>query len=100
MQVFQTAGVPPRCGRIILPIIGCTMNKRVALTKSEIAKYRSKVHLRADRNRSWPGCIRHFMNALQAGHAELMKIADAPSFPGSAWERTTARLLPRRSISA
>ena len=34
MHVFQTAGVPPSSGRIILPTIGWTRNKRVALTNS------------------------------------------------------------------
>src|SRR5438552_13229663 len=34
MQVFQTSGVPPRRGSIILPTSGCTMNSSVALRKS------------------------------------------------------------------
>src|SRR5262249_26782611 len=38
MQVFQTAGVPPSRGRIILAMIGWTRNRRVALTKSVSAK--------------------------------------------------------------
>jgi hypothetical protein len=37
MQLFQTIGTPPRMGRIILPIIGCTMNSRNALTNSVTA---------------------------------------------------------------
>jgi hypothetical protein len=32
MQVFHTAGVPPRSGRIIFPTMGWTRNSRVALT--------------------------------------------------------------------
>jgi len=35
--VFQTAGVPPRCGRVILPTMGWTRNSSVALTKSVAA---------------------------------------------------------------
>src|SRR5262245_50580951 len=42
MQVFQTCGVPPSLGRIILPIIGCTKNSRKALTKRVPAKNSSK----------------------------------------------------------
>src|SRR5690349_7280987 len=34
MQVFHTAGVPPRSGRIILPTMGSTRNSKVALVKS------------------------------------------------------------------
>ena len=34
MHVVQTADVPPRCGKIILPTIGCTRNINMALTKS------------------------------------------------------------------
>ena len=34
MQVFHTAGVPPRRGRIIFPIMGCTRNNSVALLNS------------------------------------------------------------------
>src|SRR4030042_2426004 len=34
MQVFQTAGVPPRRGRIILAIISATRKSRPALRKS------------------------------------------------------------------
>src|SRR6266849_2372278 len=37
MQVFQTAGVPPSEGRIILAIIGSMRNSRPALTKSVMA---------------------------------------------------------------
>src|SRR5262245_57746693 len=37
MQLFHTAGVPPRSGRIILPINGCTRNRSVALRKSVTA---------------------------------------------------------------
>jgi hypothetical protein len=42
MQVFQTAGVPPSAGRIILAIIGWTRNSRVALTNSVRAKRTAK----------------------------------------------------------
>src|SRR5260370_28943992 len=38
MQVFQTAGVPPSNGRIILPISGWKKKKREALTNSVRAK--------------------------------------------------------------
>src|SRR5882724_6447349 len=42
MQVFQTAGVPPNLGRIILAIIGCTRKSNVALRKSVVAKTSGK----------------------------------------------------------
>src|SRR4029077_12949721 len=51
MHVFHTAGVPPSCGRIILPIIGCTRKRSVALTKSVRLKYTSNGHLRTDGKR-------------------------------------------------
>jgi hypothetical protein len=38
MQVFQTAGDPPRRGRIILAIIGSTMKTSAALEKTVAAK--------------------------------------------------------------
>src|SRR5262249_2711967 len=38
MHVFQTAGVPPKSGRIILPINGCTRNSSKALQKRVKAK--------------------------------------------------------------
>lgn len=40
MQVFHTAGVPPKSGKSIFATIGCTQNKSVALRKS-VAAYRS-----------------------------------------------------------
>src|SRR5579871_1691357 len=43
MQVFQTCGVPPSLGRIILPTSGWTRNRMNALTKSVTAyRYRTK----------------------------------------------------------
>jgi hypothetical protein len=38
MQVFQTAGVPPRRGKIILAIMGWTRKSKVALTNKVKAK--------------------------------------------------------------
>jgi hypothetical protein len=38
MQVFQTCGVPPRRGKIILPIMGWTKKSKNALTNSDAAK--------------------------------------------------------------
>src|SRR5262245_7497710 len=38
MQVFQTWGVPPSLGKIILPTIGWTRKSKNALTNSVIAK--------------------------------------------------------------
>src|SRR5207302_11197189 len=42
MQVFQTAGVPPREGRIILAIMGWTRKSSVALTNRVMAKSNGK----------------------------------------------------------
>jgi hypothetical protein len=42
MQVFQTAGVPPREGRIIFAIIGWTRKSSVALTKRVMPKRNAK----------------------------------------------------------
>src|SRR5437588_360564 len=42
MQVFQTAGVPPREGRIIFAIIGWTRKSSVALTKRVMANRNAK----------------------------------------------------------
>src|SRR5437867_11543457 len=42
MQVFQTAGLPPKYGSTILPIIGWSRKSRAALTKSVIAKRNGK----------------------------------------------------------
>jgi hypothetical protein len=42
MHVFQTAGDPPSRGRTILPIIGWTRNRRLALKKSVTAKRKGK----------------------------------------------------------
>ena len=50
MQVFQTAGVPPRYGSSILPIIGCTKNSSAALMKSVIANRGSKSRPRSQAN--------------------------------------------------
>ncbi len=33
MHVFQTAGVPPSCGKIIFAIMGCTEKSSAELTK-------------------------------------------------------------------
>ena len=38
MQVFHTAGVPPRSGRSIFATIGCTQNKSDALVNNVAAK--------------------------------------------------------------
>ena len=38
MQVFQTAGVPPSLGKIILPIIGWTKKRSEALENNVSAK--------------------------------------------------------------
>ncbi len=38
MQVFQTCGVPPSLGKMVLPMIGCTKNKIKALTNNVMAK--------------------------------------------------------------
>ena len=48
MQVFQTSGVPPSSGRIILPIIGCTRKSSVALVNSVSAKTRSMFRANED----------------------------------------------------
>jgi hypothetical protein len=42
MHVFQTAGVPPKRGRIILAIIGWIKNSSRALTKSVMEKRSGK----------------------------------------------------------
>jgi hypothetical protein len=42
MQVFQTAGVPPRRGSIILATIGWTKKRRVALVNKVMAKRNGK----------------------------------------------------------
>jgi hypothetical protein len=34
MQVFQTAGVPPKSGKSIFAIIGCTQNSKDALANN------------------------------------------------------------------
>ncbi len=47
MQVFQTCGVPPSLGKIILPIRGCTRNSKKALTNNVNANSgKAKGHLR------------------------------------------------------
>src|SRR5438309_6450100 len=38
MQVFQTCGVPPSFGNIILPTMGCTRKRIKALTNNVMAK--------------------------------------------------------------
>src|SRR5687768_14707569 len=45
MQVFHTAGVPPRSGSTILAIIGCTTNSSEELRNSVTAK-RKTIHSR------------------------------------------------------
>jgi hypothetical protein len=40
MQVFHTAGVPPRRGKTIFPIIGWTRKRRAAL-KNNVAEKKS-----------------------------------------------------------
>src|SRR4030042_278400 len=52
MQVFQTAGVPPRRGRIILAIISSTRKSRPALRKS-VRENRAG----NDANRNRPGMV-------------------------------------------
>jgi len=42
MQVFQTAGVPPKRGKIILAIIGWMRNNSVALTNIVTANNQGK----------------------------------------------------------
>src|SRR5438067_447108 len=54
MQVFHTAGVPPRGGSTILPTIGCTRNRSVAPANSVSANAVSSTrvgtgHLRGGR---------------------------------------------------
>lgn len=56
MHVFQTPGVPPSRGRIILPIIGWTKNKSAALTKRVNAKRKSKEHLDVQTRPADSGC--------------------------------------------
>lgn len=46
MQVFQTAGVPPSCGKISLPNIGCKLNIKVALVNKVTAKRKISDRLR------------------------------------------------------
>src|SRR5262245_47021724 len=48
MQVFHTSGVPPSNGRIILPIIGWTRKRSVALVKRVSAKARSMYRAKGD----------------------------------------------------
>src|SRR5262245_46700838 len=38
MHVFQTCGVPPSLGRMVLPTMGCTRKRMKALTNSVMAK--------------------------------------------------------------
>src|SRR5262245_10197986 len=66
MQVLQTAGVPPKRGRTILPTIGCTRNKRNALTKRVAAKNR------ATSGFSWERCV-----AIGYAEEECVSIAVA-----------------------
>jgi hypothetical protein len=47
MHALHTAGVPPRRGRTILPIIGCTTKRSVALTNSVVA-YRRRIGIRGE----------------------------------------------------
>ena len=51
MQVFHTAGVPPKSGVIILPAIGWTKNSKSALTKSVSANAGSVKRESADTRR-------------------------------------------------
>src|SRR5207245_11496421 len=66
MQVLQTAGVPPNSGRTILPTIGCTRNKRNALTKRVAAKNRATSGV------SWERCV-----AIRYAEGEWPSIAAA-----------------------
>jgi hypothetical protein len=52
MQVFQTAGVPPRIGRIIFAIIGWTKNNDSELTKRVIANSAAMPNLKVRRQKS------------------------------------------------
>src|SRR5262245_2281937 len=54
MQVFQTAGVPPRRGRTIFPTIGWTRNRRVALTNRVTPNSFGTRQLRGGRVRGRP----------------------------------------------
>jgi hypothetical protein len=76
MQVFHTAGVPPRWGRIIFPTIGCTSNKRVALTNSVKAKNGSK--------RNLPGETVHYLTLYEGGGIEKGREARLTDDPRSA----------------
>src|SRR5438094_9802860 len=75
MQVFQTAGVPPNFGRIILAIIGCTRNSSTALTNSVTANRTGKEHLPG--KAVWPSRARGTMIRafLAIGHKKSRRRA-------------------------